>query len=557
MLELTDLHVRYGNIRALQGVSLTVATGELVALIGSNGAGKSTVLRTISGLLRPSDGTISFEGADITHAATDRIVALGISHCPEGRRIFGRLSVSDNLRLGAVAQRDSKAIAADLEMVFTLFPLLKERLQQAGGTLSGGEQQMLAIGRALMSRPRLLLLDEPSLGLAPLMVERIFETIAELKRQGRTILLVEQNVHHALDVADRAYVLETGRITLDGPAELLRKDPKVEQSYLGVGGVTDMTDYVIQQIVNALSAGSLYALMAVGLAMVFGILRLINFAHGDVMMIAAYIAVFCIGAGLPLETALVIMVVGTVIVGLLMERIAYRPLRGGPEVAMLLSSFAVGQILQNGTLLTTRLAGKPTLIAFPSPEQLSGVIMLGSITVPKVNVVSFVAGVVLLGLLTPVRDEDDTRAFDAGRCRGPRRRAADGDQGQPGRRDRVRDQRGPGRGRRFPVRGAGRPDQPVHGLHACPQGVHRRRHRRVREHRRRGPGRLRARVPRGPRHCPRRDRRPAPGRLRATRGARLPPAVAAELAGELSRRGRVHRPDPRPPRPAAGHPRPA
>jgi branched-chain amino acid transport system ATP-binding protein len=224
MLELTDLHVRYGNIRALQGVSLTVATGELVALIGSNGAGKSTVLRTISGLLRPSDGTISFEGADISHA--------------EGRRIFGRLSVSDNLRLGAVAQRDSKAVAADLDTVFTLFPLLKERLQQAGGTLSGGEQQMLAIGRALMSRPRLLLLDEPSLGLAPLMVERIFETIAELKSQGRTILLVEQNVHHALDVADRAYVLETGRITLDGPAERLRVDPKVEQSYLGVGGVT-------------------------------------------------------------------------------------------------------------------------------------------------------------------------------------------------------------------------------------------------------------------------------------------------------------------------------
>ena len=161
-----------------------------------------------------------------------------------------------------------------------------------------------------------------------------------------------------------------------------------------------MTDYVIQQIVNALSAGSLYALMAVGLAMVFGILRLINFAHGDVMMIAAYLAVFSLGAGLPLEAALTIMVVGTVIVGLLMERIAYRPLRGGPEVAMLLSSFAVGQILQNGTLLTTRLAGKPTLIAFPAPEQLSGVIMLGSITVAKVNVVSFVAGVVLLGLLT-------------------------------------------------------------------------------------------------------------------------------------------------------------
>jgi branched-chain amino acid transport system ATP-binding protein len=238
MLDLEDLHVRYGNVRALQGVSLTVAQGELVALIGSNGAGKTTVLRTVSGLLRASQGRIAFEGADITRAPTDRIVALGISHCPEGRRIFGGLSVGENLRLGAVAQRDKQAAAADLDMVLTLFPLLRQRLDQAGGTLSGGEQQMLAIARALMSRPRLLLLDEPSLGLAPLMVERIFDTIAALKRQGRTILLVEQNVHHALDIADRAYVLETGRITLDGPAEVLRRDPKVEQSYLGVGGVS-------------------------------------------------------------------------------------------------------------------------------------------------------------------------------------------------------------------------------------------------------------------------------------------------------------------------------
>jgi branched-chain amino acid transport system ATP-binding protein len=237
VLELVDVHVRYGNIRALQGLSLRVDKGELVALIGSNGAGKSTTLRTISGLLRPTQGTITFEGADISGAATDRIVALGISHCPEGRRIFGGLTVADNLRLGGVSRSDAASMAADLEMVFELFPLLKERLGQAGGTLSGGEQQMLAIGRALMSRPRLLLLDEPSLGLAPLMVERIFATIAELKRQGRTILLVEQNVHQALDVADRAYVVETGRITLDGPADVLRHDPKVEQSYLGVGGV--------------------------------------------------------------------------------------------------------------------------------------------------------------------------------------------------------------------------------------------------------------------------------------------------------------------------------
>jgi len=237
VLELADVHVRYGNIRALQGMSLRVDQGELIALIGGNGAGKTTTLRTISGLLRPSEGAITFEGTDLTSASTDRIVGLGISHCPEGRRIFGSLTVAENLRLGAVSVADAAAAAAELDNVFALFPLLKERLNQAGGTLSGGEQQMLAIGRALMSRPRLLLLDEPSLGLAPLMVERIFETISELKRQGRTILLVEQNVHQALDVADRAYVLETGRITLEGPAETLRHDPKVEQSYLGVGGV--------------------------------------------------------------------------------------------------------------------------------------------------------------------------------------------------------------------------------------------------------------------------------------------------------------------------------
>jgi branched-chain amino acid transport system ATP-binding protein len=237
MLDLTDVHVRYGNIRALQGVSLRVDTGELVALIGSNGAGKSTTLRTISGLLRPTQGTIRFEGTDITTEATDRIVAMGISHCPEGRHIFGSLTVAENLRLGAVSRSDTPGISADLAMVFDLFPILKERTGQAGGTLSGGEQQMLAIGRALMSRPRLLLLDEPSLGLAPLMVERIFTTIAALKAQGLTILLVEQNVHQALDIADRAYVIETGRITLEGEAAILRHDPKVEQSYLGVGGV--------------------------------------------------------------------------------------------------------------------------------------------------------------------------------------------------------------------------------------------------------------------------------------------------------------------------------
>jgi len=232
MLELEDLSVYYGNIRALDGVSIRVGQGELVAIIGSNGAGKSTTLRTISGLLRARQGSIRYEGTDITRAATDRIVGLGISHCPEGRRIFGRLTVRENLVLGGI-QRPAAEAHAEIERMGELFPRLRERMTQQGGTLSGGEQQMLAIARALMSRPRLLILDEPSLGLAPLMVERVFEVIEQLKAQGLTILLVEQNVHHALDVADRVYVMESGRVTLDGPAATLRHDPRVEGAYLG------------------------------------------------------------------------------------------------------------------------------------------------------------------------------------------------------------------------------------------------------------------------------------------------------------------------------------
>ena len=232
MLEVRALEVAYGSIRALHGVSLDVGHGELVAILGSNGAGKSTTLRAISGLVRPRAGSIRFLGRTITRAAPEEIVALGISHCPEGRRIFGRLTVRQNLVLGGI-QRPWPEVRRDIDRMETLFPILRERLNQAAGTLSGGEQQMLAIARALMSRPRLLILDEPSLGLAPLVVEQVFRTIAELKGEGLTILLVEQNVHHALDVADRVYVLETGRVTLSGPASELRHDPRIEQSYLG------------------------------------------------------------------------------------------------------------------------------------------------------------------------------------------------------------------------------------------------------------------------------------------------------------------------------------
>jgi len=233
VLELREVEVTYGNIRALKGISLTVAEGELVTLIGANGAGKSTTLKTISGLLRPKAGTLRYQDRMLDHLPPHQIVALGISHCPEGRHLFGRLTVTENLRLGAVQRRDREGVPRDIEHVYKLFPVLKDRKSQLAGTLSGGEQQMLAIGRAIMSRPRLLLLDEPSLGLAPILVALIFETIQQLKREGTTILLVEQNARLALDIADRAYVMETGRVSLEGTAAELKHNALVERTYLG------------------------------------------------------------------------------------------------------------------------------------------------------------------------------------------------------------------------------------------------------------------------------------------------------------------------------------
>jgi branched-chain amino acid transport system ATP-binding protein len=234
LLAIEALRVEYGAVAAVRGVSLAVGTGEVVALLGANGAGKSTMLRTISGLVRPRSGKIRFAGVAIERLAPPRIVRLGLAHCPEGRRIFGSLSVAENLRLGAAARADRAAAAADRERLFELFPVLRERAHQAAGTLSGGEQQMLALARALMAKPRLLLLDEPSLGLAPLMVQAIFATLAALKREGVTMLLVEQNMTLALQLADRAYVLRTGEIRLSGSAAALRADQeRVAEAYLG------------------------------------------------------------------------------------------------------------------------------------------------------------------------------------------------------------------------------------------------------------------------------------------------------------------------------------
>jgi branched-chain amino acid transport system ATP-binding protein len=234
LLEVEDLNVYYGAIHALQGISFSVDQGEIVTLIGANGAGKSTTLRTISGLLRPRRGAVRFRGEDITMTPAEQIVRLGIGQVPEGRRIFAPLTVRENLEMGAFTRKDAAEIAQSMERVFVSFPRLKERINQLGGTLSGGEQQMLATARGLMSRPTLLLLDEPSMGLSPIMVEEIFRIIAEINSQGTSILLVEQNALMALQIAHRAYVLETGRIVLQGTAKELRESSRVREAYLGL-----------------------------------------------------------------------------------------------------------------------------------------------------------------------------------------------------------------------------------------------------------------------------------------------------------------------------------
>ena len=233
MLKVTDLKVNYGMIQAIKGISFTVEDGEIVTLIGANGAGKTTTMHAISGLLKPASGSIQLDGKELTKVAPHKIVGMGLAQVPEGRRVFSQQTVEENLRLGAYARKDKDGIAGDLENVFELFPRLKERRTQPAGTLSGGEQQMLAMGRALMAKPSILLLDEPSMGLSPLLVSEIFHIIEEINQKGTTVLLVEQNAKRALAIANRAYVLETGRITLSGTGEELARDERVQKAYLG------------------------------------------------------------------------------------------------------------------------------------------------------------------------------------------------------------------------------------------------------------------------------------------------------------------------------------
>jgi branched-chain amino acid transport system ATP-binding protein len=234
LLDVQDIHTYYGNIHALKGVSLTVAQGEIVTLLGANGAGKTTTLRTICGLLKPRQGKVLLDGGDLGGYKAHEIVAKGVAMVPEGRGIFARLTVAENLDMGAYARSDRAAIRQDLERVFSLFPRLKERSKQVAGTLSGGEQQMLATGRAMMAHPRLLLMDEPSMGLAPILVESIFSTLKTINEEGTAILLVEQNAHMALQIAHRGYVLQTGQIVLAKSTDELRRDPMVQKAYLGI-----------------------------------------------------------------------------------------------------------------------------------------------------------------------------------------------------------------------------------------------------------------------------------------------------------------------------------
>ena len=233
MLEVNNLHVKYGVIEAIKGIDFTVNKGEVIALIGANGAGKTTILHTVSGLITPSEGTITFEGKDITKTPGHKIVSMGMAHVPEGRRVFQSLSVLDNLKMGAFTRKDKREIADTLDMVYTRFPRLAERKNQPAGTLSGGEQQMLAMGRALMSHPSIILMDEPSMGLSPIFVNEIFDIIKEESKRGTTVLLVEQNAKKALSIADRAYVLETGKIALSGDAKTLLNNDEVKKAYLG------------------------------------------------------------------------------------------------------------------------------------------------------------------------------------------------------------------------------------------------------------------------------------------------------------------------------------
>ena len=398
LLAVSGLVVRYGAVTAVREVDLQVDEGEIVSIVGPNGAGKTSLILTVAGIIAPAAGTVIFAGRTLGGIALEDVVAQGIALVPEGRHIFASLTVMENLLLGATVRRDSRAVAADLDRFFAMFPILAERRRQPAGQLSGGEQQQLAIARALLSRPRLLMLDEPSLGLAPMVVDQIYALLATIRTQGMTILLVEQNAERVFGICqprlcdERRKVCSRRRRSRNQKPSALRR--RLFRRAHARGGKRTVMERLVQILADAVSVGSLYALTALGIGLIFGVMRLINFAHGELITFAAYTLLALFGQPVP------IMIFGgiavAVVLALVTERAAFRPLRNADPTTLLISSFAVSFFLQKLLILVvgSRLKGLDFL-----PE-LGRQIEFAGIRLQLLQIVTIIVGIVLLAALT-------------------------------------------------------------------------------------------------------------------------------------------------------------
>ena len=398
LLAVSGLVVRYGAVTAVREVDLQVDEGEIVSIVGPNGAGKTSLILTVAGIIAPAAGTVIFAGRTLGGIALEDVVAQGIALVPEGRHIFASLTVMENLLLGATVRRDSRAVAADLDRFFAMFPILAERRRQPAGQLSGGEQQQLAIARALLSRPRLLMLDEPSLGLAPMVVDQIYALLSTIRTQGVTILLVEQNAERVFGICqprlrdERRKVCSRRRRCRNQKPSALRR--RLFRRAHARGGKRTVMERLVQILADAVSVGSLYALTALGIGLIFGVMRLINFAHGELITFAAYTLLALFGQPVP------IMIFGgiavAVVLALVTERAAFRPLRNADPTTLLISSFAVSFFLQKLLILVvgSRLKGLDFL-----PE-LGRQIEFAGIRLQLLQIVTIIVGIVLLAALT-------------------------------------------------------------------------------------------------------------------------------------------------------------
>ena len=377
LLEVSGLVVRYGAVTAVRGIDLTIGEGEIISIVGPNGAGKTSLVSAVAGIVPPAAGSIVFAGKSLAGIALEDVVAQGIALVPEGRHIFASLTVTENLMLGATVRADADGVRADLDRSFEMFPILGARRRQPAGQLSGGEQQQLAIARALISRPRLLMLDEPSLGLAPTVVDQVYVLLRTVREQGVTILLIEQNAERVFGLADRVHVMSGGEFGLSGTAAEIKADRRFRCGLFrrphARGGGRALMEHFVQTLVDAVSVGSLYALTALGIGLIFGVMRLINFAHGELITFAAYalLALF----GLPVPVMLLGAIVVAVVLALITERAAFRPLRSADPTTLLISSFAVSFFLQKLLILVvgSRLKGLDFLPALGRQVELVGV----------------------------------------------------------------------------------------------------------------------------------------------------------------------------------------